>query len=123
MFIPIHFLVFQLADLIGRALPAIPLLIIHNGQQLVKLGLLRTVFWPMFWACNVSNRGTWAPFFNDWGFFIVLASFGLSHGWLATCVMMEGGMRVSAAEREKANSLMSFCLTIGYALTSLSFNL
>jgi equilibrative nucleoside transporter 1/2/3 len=104
------------ADFIGRAIPGISprYFTIHNPRILVTLVLLRILFWPFFWACNVSNRGPWIPLFGDLVFFIILALFGLSNGWVATCLMMEGGMYVPAHEREKANSLMSFCLCIGY---------
>lgn len=103
------------SDFIGRAIPGISTryLTIQNPRILVTLVSLRFLFWPLFWSCNVSNRGPWLPFFNDITFFIILGVFGLSNGWIATCLMMEGGMYVPVHEREKANSLMSFCLCIG----------
>jgi hypothetical protein len=104
------------SDFIGRAIPGISprYLTIHNPRILVTLVLLRLIFWPLFWACNVSNQGPWLPVFGDLSFFILLFFLGLSNGWIATCLMMEGGMYVPVHEREKANSLMSFCLCIGY---------
>jgi len=116
MFVAIHFLIFNAADLIGRATPGLSprYLTIHNPRILVTLVIARLIFWPLFWACNVSNRGPWSPIFNDVTFFVILTLFGLSNGWIATCLMMEGGMYVPVHEREKANSLMSFSLCIGY---------
>lgn len=116
LFIPLHFLLMNTSDFIGRAIPGISprYLTIHNPKILVSLVLLRFIFWPLFWACNISNQGPWLPIFNDLSFFIILFFFGFSNGWIATCLMMEGGMYVPVHEREKANSLMSFCLCIGY---------
>ena len=116
LFIPLHFLLMNTSDFIGRAIPGIAprYLTIHNPKILVTLVLLRFIFWPLFWACNVSNQGPWLPVFNDLSFFIILFFFGFSNGWIATCLMMEGGMYVPVHEREKASSLMSFCLCIGY---------
>jgi len=110
------------ADFIGRATPGISTryLTIQNPQILVTLVSLRILFWPLFWACNISNQGPYLPIFNDIAFFIILALFGLSNGWIATCLMMEGGMYVPVHEREKANSLMSFCLCIGYVPSKIS---
>jgi len=103
------------ADFIGRAIPGISTryLTVQNPKVLTTIVCLRFLFWPLFWACNVSNRGPWLPLFGDITFFIILVAFGLSNGWTATCLMMEGGMYVPVHEREKANSLMSFCLCIG----------
>jgi Nucleoside transporter len=103
-------------DFIGRALPGLSTryLTIQNPRILVTLVFLRFLFWPLFWACNVSDQEPWLPIFGDVTFFIILGLFGLSNGWVATCLMMEAGMYVPVHEREKANSLMSFCLCVGY---------
>ena len=112
-------------DFIGRAIPGVSprYLTIQNPRILITLVCLRFLFWPIFWACNVSNRGPWIPLFGDLFFFIMLAFFGLSNGWVATCLMMEAGMYVPVHEREKANSLMSFALCIGYIHRSFLFKL
>jgi len=103
------------SDFIGRATPGISTryLTIQNPGILVTLTCVRIVFWPLFWACNVSDHGPRIALFGDIAFFLILVLFGLSNGWVATCLMMEGGMYVPVHEREKANSLMSFCLCIG----------
>jgi solute carrier family 29 (equilibrative nucleoside transporter), member 1/2/3 len=108
------------SDFIGRAIPGVSpqYLTIHNPRILVTLVILRIFFWPLFWACNISNQGPWIPLFGDTTFFVIVGLFGLSNGWVATCLMMEAGMYVPIHEREKANSLMSFCLCIGYLFCS-----
>ena len=108
------------SDFIGRAIPGLSprYLTVHNPRILVTIVSIRILFWPLFWACNISNQGPWIPLFNDTAFFLILTAFGLSNGWTATCLMMEGGMYVPAHEREKANSLLSFSLCIGYTSNS-----
>ena len=111
-------------DFLGRLAPGLSTryLTIQNPTTLCTLTFLRILFWPLFWACNISNQGPFSPIFGDITFFVVLGLFGLSNGWIATCLMMEAGMYVPVHEREKANSLMSFCLCIGLAAGSfLSF--
>ena len=103
-------------DFIGRAIPGLSprYFTVQNPKILVICTIARFIFWPLFWACNVSNRGPWYPIFGDVEYFILLGLFGLSNGWVATCLMMEGGMYVPVHEREKANSLLSFAICIGY---------
>jgi len=118
LFIATHFFVFNAADLIGRTAPGISprYFTIYNPRILATLAFLRLLFWPLFWACNVSGRGPWLPIFGDITFFFILVLFGLSNGWVATCLMMEGPMYVPVHEREQANSLLSFCLCIGFVI-------
>ncbi|TIB79105.1 hypothetical protein E3Q06_04257 [Wallemia mellicola] len=96
----VHFLAFNLADLAGRALPSVELpkrfksatiKTIHPTSSKVLIGMSasRLIFIPLFLASNIPNT---APSFlkHDSIFFLLIAFFGLSNGYIATNVFTAG---------------------------------
>ena len=147
LFVPFHFFLFNLSDLLGRTLPSVvPAALIRKGRALVSLSLLRTLFVPLFMACNVvsSSQRTgpisrvdagaadgWLAGLmqsSDAPFFALMLLLGFSNGLVSTCIMISGPSRSKlvnskgASEGPLAATLLSFWLCVGLAIGSgLSF--
>ncbi|RSH95569.1 hypothetical protein EHS25_000661 [Saitozyma podzolica] len=85
VFIPLHFLLFNVGDFVGRTyLPAIPSLLITNPRRVLALSLARTLFVPLFLACNVAvspaTTGSKPLLNSDAAYFLILIAFGLTNG-------------------------------------------
>ncbi|GAC93347.1 hypothetical protein PHSY_000912 [Pseudozyma hubeiensis SY62] len=147
LFVPFHFFLFNLSDLLGRSLPSlVPKALIRKARVLVSLSLLRSLFVPLFMACNVVstsqrtgpvsrvNTGTpdgWLGGLmqsSDAPFFGLMLLLGFSNGLVSTCIMISGPSRSKlvnskgASEGPLAATLLSFWLCVGLAIGSgLSF--
>lgn len=143
LFVPFHFFLFNLSDLLGRSLPSlVPAALIRKARALVSLSLLRTLFVPLFMACNVvstsqrtgpvtrGEHGWLAGMMqsSDAPFFALMLLLGLSNGLTSTCIMISGPSRSKlvnskgASEGPLAATLLSFWLCVGLAIGSgLSF--
>ncbi|SOV08173.1 related to Inhibitor-sensitive equilibrative nucleoside transporter 1 [Ustilago sp. UG-2017a] len=148
LFVPFHFFLFNLSDLLGRTLPSVvPAALIRKAKALFSLSLLRSLFVPLFMACNVvstsqrtgpvsraSNGGQpdgWLAGLmqsNDAPFFGLMLLLGFSNGLVSTCIMISGPSRSKlvnskgASEGPLAATLLSFWLCVGLAIGSgLSF--
>lgn len=122
VFIPLAFFFWNLGDLIGRTLPALPSLrLTHKPRLLFLLALLRIGFIPLYMACNVGGRGAAIP--SDLFYLVVVQGlFGATSGYLGSSCMMGFGEYVEAEEREAAGGFMSLCLVAGLTVGSfLSF--
>ncbi|KAG8950066.1 hypothetical protein FRC00_007876, partial [Tulasnella sp. 408] len=81
LFTSLHFLVFNIGDYVGRALCSNPRVHISSGRRLLTLSALRTIFIPLFLACNVQRPSatpslTSPPLINsDFLFFLILLVF------------------------------------------------
>jgi equilibrative nucleoside transporter 1/2/3 len=72
-------------DFVGRTyLPAIPSLLITNPRRVLALSLARTLFVPLFLACNVAvspaTTGSKPLLNSDTAYFLILIAFGLTNG-------------------------------------------
>ncbi|SNX81846.1 related to Inhibitor-sensitive equilibrative nucleoside transporter 1 [Melanopsichium pennsylvanicum] len=147
LFVPFHFFLFNFSDLIGRMLPSlVPAALIRKARALFTLSLLRSLFVPLFMACNVvstsqrtgpidriipaTSDGWLASLLHasDAPFFILMLLLGLSNGLVSTCIMISGPSRTKlvnskgATEGPLAATLLSFWLCVGLAIGSgLSF--
>lgn len=127
-FIPLAFLLWNLGDLLGRVLVAIPSCSLsvsphrpnsHRRPRLVFiLSLARLVFIPLYLLCNVRDRG--AVVESDL-FYLVFVQllFGLSNGYLGSCAMMGAGEWAAEDEKEAAGVFMSLMLVGGLTVGSL----
>lgn len=110
IFTSIHFIVFNIADWIGRIVCSYPRFQIWSRKRLIALSALRSVFIVLFLACNVNMgpapspipvpdgpsprlslmlRRAESPLINsDFLFLVILALFGSSNGWLTSLIMM-----------------------------------
>ncbi|SJX60562.1 related to Inhibitor-sensitive equilibrative nucleoside transporter 1 [Sporisorium reilianum f. sp. reilianum] len=144
LFVPFHFFLFNLSDLLGRTLPSVvPASLIRRARALVSLSLLRALFVPLFMACNVVSTSQrtgpigaaaaegWLARLvqsSDAPFFALMLLLGFSNGLVSTCIMISGPSRSKlvnskgASEGPLAATLLSFWLCVGLAVGSgLSF--
>src|SRR6266404_2954185 len=82
LFSSFHFLVFNVGDWFGRYLCSIPRLLIWSARRLLFLALARTLFIPLFLACNLhhdSSSPSTPPLINsDVLYMLLLFALGLS---------------------------------------------
>lgn len=123
-FIPLGFLFFNAGDLLGRLLtllqPSTPTFqTLTHPRSLALLALLRILFIPLYFLCNIRGRG--AAVRSDLFYLgLVQLGFGLSNGWLGSTCMMSVGRWVGPEEREVAGGFMGMMLVVGLAVGSLA---
>ncbi|EKM80431.1 hypothetical protein AGABI1DRAFT_113615 [Agaricus bisporus var. burnettii JB137-S8] len=91
IFTCIHFLVFNIGDLLGRYNCSFPFFLIWCRKRLLVLSLARTLFIPLFLMCNVQRPSMMhsTPIINsDFMFMFILLLFGWSNGYLSSMCMM-----------------------------------
>ncbi|KAF8341961.1 nucleoside transporter-domain-containing protein [Amanita rubescens] len=90
LFTAIHFLVFNVGDLLGRYLCSFPSFLVSSSSILLALSLGRTLFVPIFSACNINRQNTLHPGFvnSDTFFFFLLLAFGVSNGYVSSLCLM-----------------------------------
>ncbi|TYJ52556.1 hypothetical protein B9479_006846 [Cryptococcus floricola] len=123
VFIPLHFVLFNIGDYIGRTyLPAIPSLLLTSPRRILTLSLGRTLFIPVFFACNVTPRSIGnTPFINsDFLYLAIILAFAITNGYMSSLCMIVASSpslnpRIKDEERDVAASLASFCLVAGLA--------
>lgn len=118
-FIPLAFLFWNIGDLIGRVLPAIPSLSLTSRPKLLFiLAICRIFFIPLYLLCNIKGKG--AKISSD-AFYLLAVQvlFGISNGYIGSNCMMGFVEWVDEDEREAAGGFMSLCLVAG--LTAGSF--
>lgn len=123
VFIALHFLILNSADMLGRMAPMVRGLLIRSEKWTVLATTLRAVFIPLFFACNIHLEGS-SPKgpLPDWAFFAILFLFGLSNGLVATSIFIVGpasSKLSSDSERAMAGAVLSFWLTLGLAVGSI----
>ncbi|KAF2225118.1 nucleoside transporter-domain-containing protein [Elsinoe ampelina] len=118
-FVPLAFLMWNIGDLIGRVLTAYPkLLLTHRPMLLFLLAILRLVWIPMYYLCNIGGKG--AVIKSDFFYLaIVQVLFGISNGYIGSSCMMGAADWVEPEEREAAGGFMGLCLVLGLAVGSL----
>ncbi|KAF8271742.1 nucleoside transporter-domain-containing protein [Lactarius quietus] len=117
-FSSLHFLVFGVGDWFGRYLCSIPRLLIWSANNLMALSLARTLFIPLFLACNFQRDASSpsAPplISSDVLYMLVLFAFGLSNGYVSSMCLMK--------DVDLAGPIASFCIVGGLVTGSvLSF--
>lgn len=111
------FLTFNVFDWLGRSLTAITMWPGKDSRLLPSLVLARLVFIPLLLLCNIkSHRYLAVVFEHDAWFFIFMAAFAFSNGYLASLCMCFGPKKVKPDEAETAGAIMAFFLTLGLAL-------
>jgi equilibrative nucleoside transporter 1/2/3 len=130
LFIPFAFLVFNICDWVGRALPGVKRLAFKNHTTILFFALIRLVFFPLFLFSNIilsdpKNRHEYPrpdlPLIinTDVGYLILVAFFAVSNGYAGSLAMMFAPNSFPAkADKGKAASLMVFCLTLGLCIGS-----
>ncbi|KAG0047880.1 hypothetical protein BGZ83_007145 [Gryganskiella cystojenkinii] len=131
LFVPLHFLVFNLGDWAGKAMPSIAFFAPNTThptrkQQLRYLAgaLIRLSFIPIFLTANLPIKPESArllPFLirRDEVWFVLVFLFAISSGYLGSIIMMVGPACVLGGEKKgRAGVKLGFWLTAGLALGS-----
>ncbi|KDQ15791.1 hypothetical protein BOTBODRAFT_130479 [Botryobasidium botryosum FD-172 SS1] len=123
-----HFLVFNTADYMGRLICSHPRLITWSHKKLLRLSLARTVFIPLLLLCNFQRPGNTSqhtpPFINsDFAYLLILAAFGVSHGYLMSLCMMAASSpkhnpRIRSDQASPAATVAQFFTMGGFTLGS-----
>lgn len=103
---------FNIADTIGRMLPA--KLICMNEKTLLPLTLLRFALIPLFLGCINS----WSDVFNDATAILILFIFSITNGYNASLAFMFAPSKVKGPEKQTAGFIMSFLLNAGIVVGS-----
>lgn len=119
-FIPLAFLFWNIGDLAGRMITAVPSLSLVLRPRLVfALSISRLVFVGLYHLCNVRGQG--AVVKSDFFYLVVVQLlFGLSNGYLGSTCMIGASEWVDVEEREAAGGFMGLCLVAGLAVGSLA---
>jgi len=132
VFIPLHFLIFNVADFIGRTyVPAIKGFLLTNHYHVVAASLARTFFVPIFLACNtivLQGDATTkkVPLVNsDLLYFLIIFAFGCSNGYISSLAMILSSSptlnpAIEEEEKDIAGTLAAFCLVAGLAMGSIA---
>jgi equilibrative nucleoside transporter 1/2/3 len=118
-FIPLAFFFWNLGDLGGRLLTAIPILrITHRARLIFILSLCRIAWVPLYLLCNTSGKG--AAVSSDLFYLVVVQFFfGMSNGYIGSLCMMGAVEYVDEDEREAAGGFMGLMLVGGLTLGSM----
>lgn len=124
VFVTMHFLIFNILDLLGRALPGLlSFLVPKKGGTLLLLSLLRTIFIPLILLCHVETPpdilSPSPPMIGDIGYLIILILFALSNGWITSACFMRSTDTGRSGEEELGGMVMSVALNVGLVLGSI----
>lgn len=105
VFNALHFLVFNIADLIGRGLASTPFFP-TNSTALAIYSLARTIFVPLFLVCNTS--GQWPTIIaSNAVYMFILFLFGLTCGHTTTLALVFASEEDASAARAAQFWMMS----------------
>jgi equilibrative nucleoside transporter 1/2/3 len=114
VFNALHFLVFNIADLLGRILTSAPLFP-TNDTALVIYSLLRTIFIPIFMICNVP--GHWPTIItSDTVYMLALFLFGLTCGHCTTLALLSASEKGDPELGGRASRIAQFWMMSGFVV-------
>ena len=131
LFTPLHFFFFNTFDWLGKSLPMLGFGRPKKPIYLMIRAIAHLGFIPIFLSCNVvfkDTDGTPLPrvlplVFGDFMFYLWICLFGLSSGYLNTCLFIEAPTVMQRYSHPKIKSvvgdLMGVSLALGLATGSL----
>jgi len=114
LFVPFLFLLFNSSDLIGRVCQGVyqP----FRCKSLLRLALLRCIFIPLFWFCQVKDSQLNVLFDHDAFPIMFTALCGFTNGFIGSGAMVLAARLVPSAHRDLASTLSVLALTLGLTL-------
>ncbi|KAF8595515.1 hypothetical protein BDV93DRAFT_514915 [Ceratobasidium sp. AG-I] len=112
IFNALHFLVFNTADLMGRASTSINSVSSTNGFFLVIYSLARALFVPFFLMCNVPGS-SYYTITSDIAYMLGLFFLGLTHGHCSTLCLVAASEGKDSETGERASRLAQFWMMAG----------
>lgn len=118
-FIPLALLFWNIGDLLGRLITAVPnMSLIQRPRLVFALAVSRIIFVGLYHLCNIGGEG--AVVKSDFFYLVVVQLFfGISNGYLGSICMIGAGEWVEKDEQEAAGSFMALCLVSGLCVGSL----
>lgn len=119
IFIPLAFLFWNVGDLVGRLITAVPSLsLVKRPRVVFALAVSRLAFVGLYHLCNIRGEGAIVD--SDLFYLVIVQLlFGITNGFLGSTCMIGAGQWVDAEEREAAGGFMGLCLVSGLAVGSL----
>lgn|SRR6266850_2384864 len=125
-----HFVVFNVGDWFGRYLCGIPRLLVWCARRLLALSLARTLFIPLFLACNIQREASspsTPPIINsDMAYLALLFVFGITNGYVSSMCQiaapsLEHNPRLKGRKEDVdiAATIAGFCLVGGLVTGSI----
>jgi len=91
LFSAVHFLVFNVGDLVGRRVCAFPRFIVWSAKRILAMSLIRTAFVPLLLLCNV-HQPTTIPIHpiidSDTLYMLILFVMGCTNGYVSCTAML-----------------------------------
>eukprot|EP00981_Chlorochromonas_danica_P010864 scaffold3486_cov185-Ochromonas_danica.AAC.11 len=112
LFTPFMFLLFNLFDFIGRVSAGV-FRNVFTTKNIWMAPVARTVFFPLFLLCNITDSKLPVVFNNDAFPFLFMIFMAITNGYVASTCMMMGPSLVSNNETGLVGTIMVFCLTSG----------
>lgn len=124
IYIPLVYLVWNLGDLLGRVLCAVPLLhmLITSPRKMFAYSILRAAFILLFLTCNIHPGDPLRPAMiqSDIWYFMLQLLFGVLNGQLCTSCFMSVAVYCDGDDEKKAAAAFtSLFLSFGLAVGSL----
>jgi len=130
LFTSFHFLVFNVGDWFGRYLCSFSRLLIWCARRILLLSLARTLFIPLFLACNLhrdSSSPSTPPLINsDVFYMLLLFAFGVTNGYVSSLCQiaapsLEHNPRLKGRKEDVdlAAPITSFCVVGGLVIGSI----
>lgn len=119
LFVPLAFLIWNIGDLFGRIICAIPFLLIKREIILISYSILRLLFIPLFLMCNINNKGN--NKIGDFGYLLIQFLFGLTNGQLfSSSYMCVGGLLDTKDEQRAAAAFTALLINVSLLVGSLA---
>ncbi|KAJ3197285.1 hypothetical protein HK101_004766 [Irineochytrium annulatum] len=123
IFVATGFVVFSIADIIGKSLPGWSRFNISNSKRLLAISLARFAFIPLLFLCNVTftdayghrTKRVFPLWFGDEVFYCLQALLASSSGFLATNLLMRAPQAVESRLQHIAADICVFTLACGLA--------
>jgi len=92
LFTAVHFLVFNIGDLVGRYSCSFPRLVVWSARKILAMSLLRTLFIPLILSCNVLRPATTLPvspiISSDILFMVIMLTMGYTNGFVSSLALL-----------------------------------
>ncbi|CAG8546456.1 23258_t:CDS:2 [Dentiscutata erythropus] len=123
LFIPLHFLIFNFGDFLGRYLPSQEELVITDQNKIAFMSICRVIFLPLILLCNVDSgfhgeRSLPLLINSDLIYFLIIFLFAVSNGYVGSLAMM-AGPQVMGVEKGLAGTFLSYFLVVGLTVGSI----
>jgi equilibrative nucleoside transporter 1/2/3 len=117
-YVPLAFFIWNIGDLIGRLVCAIPFFLIKQERLLIIYSTCRVFFIPAFLMCNIKNKG---GMIGDFGYMIVQLLFGFTNGQLfSSSYMRVGELLDTGAEKKAAAAFTALLINLSLLAGSLA---